>query len=152
MPRGPSPQRALLLLLVSAWLGSGCAAPGATRIVGPDGSPMAHVHCGADQAECFRLAGELCPTGYDMQPVLRGNDGNFLVRCRAARVVAAAPEAAPPPPCPTLVVSASADPPRGKSETWPPSGEPWTTANPWQPPGSAGAAKAPATQELDLGY
>lgn len=156
MPRGPSTVRALLLLAASVGVGAGCATPGATRIVGPDGSPMAHVHCGAEQAACFRLAGELCPTGYEMQPVLRGSDGNFLVRCRVARVVAAAPVVAPAP-CPTLVVDpypSRAERPRTKSETWPPAGEPWTNRNPWPPASTAGAA-APAptpAPELDLGY
>ena len=85
-----------------------CQSPGSVRIVGPDGSAMAHVHCGSEQGVCFRIAGELCPTGYDMKPVLSGNDGNFLVRCRAAAtpVVATAPAAVrlsvAPPPAPRV--------------------------------------------------
>ena len=57
-----------------------CITPGSERIVGPDGSPMLHVHCGADQSECFRLAGESCPFGYDYAPVYDPKDGNFFVR------------------------------------------------------------------------
>jgi hypothetical protein len=153
MPAGPSPTRALLLL--GAWLSAGCATtPGSSAIVGPDGSPMAHVHCGSDQGACFRIAGELCPSGYDMQPVLRGSDGNFLVRCRAARPIVA--EALPPAPaqavCPTLVVEAA----QAKStQRWPPAAEPWPAANPWprneNKTGAAASSAAPAP-EVDLGY
>jgi hypothetical protein len=88
-----------------------------------------------------------------MQPVLRGSDGNFLVRCRAASIAVAAPApVVEPAPCPTLVVGAER--PRTKSEAWPPASEPWTNANPWPPASTAGAA-APAPSpapELDLGY
>jgi hypothetical protein len=116
-----------------------CHAPGATRIVGPDGSPMAHVHCGGDQGACFRLAGEMCPGGYDMRPVLSSNDGNFLIRCRAAVANATAP--ACPPVAPTMAVTTPA--PRNATvlnagvtpaQAWPPSSEPWPTAYPWPAP------------------
>ena len=85
-----------LLVFVSA-----CRSPGSERIVGPDGSAMAHVHCGSEQGECFRIAGELCPSGYEMHAVLSGSDGNFLVRCRTAAaqaVVAACSPASSPAP------------------------------------------------------
>ena len=116
-----------------------CQTPGATRIVGPDGSPMAHVHCGGDQGACFRLAGEMCPGGYEMRPVLSGNDGNFLIRCRAAMANAASPACAPVAPTQALtapaqrnstVLNAGVTPAQG----WPPSSEPWPTAYPWPPP------------------
>src|SRR5688572_1322853 len=81
----------------------GCQTPGATRIVGPDGSPMAHVHCGSNQGACFRLAGELCPSGYELQPVLRHSDGNFLIRCRTGAAVAATP-VCPSPSSPALAL------------------------------------------------
>jgi hypothetical protein len=119
----------------------GCQTPGATRIVGPDGSPMAHVHCGSDQGACFRLAGQLCPAGYAMQPVLRHSDGNFLIRCRAAAAVAGAPPCASPS-APALALSAQGSPPNGatvtaarstRAESWPPSSEPSPAAYPWPP-------------------
>jgi hypothetical protein len=146
-----------------------CASPGSQRIVGPDGSPMAHVHCGSDQGSCFRLAGELCPGGYDIKPVLSGNDGNFLVRCHAAATlpaVAALPPAAPPPP-PTVGVAPAAVAPAATSsrsaERWPPSNEPWPAAYPWPPPESSAAVQsqpaaprapnAPSnTGDLNLGF
>jgi hypothetical protein len=123
----------ILAGLVAAWL-TGCASPGAQPIVGPDGSPMAHVHCGAQQGVCFRIAGELCPSGYDMKPVLRGDDGNFLVRCRSAIVTSAALT------CP-LPVAASAPP---------------ALMYPWPPPEAGAAAQRATTPtpttEIDLGY
>jgi hypothetical protein len=152
------PRSALLLVLV-AWGALGCQSPGARRIVGPDGSAMAHVHCGGDQGECFRLAGELCPTGYEMKPVLTGNDGNFLVRCRAGgAVVAAAPACvtAPSTSAPVVATSAPRHASRGHGEGWPPATEPWPAAYPWPPPETSAVVQTPSPAapgaELDLGY
>lgn len=139
-----------------------CSTPGATRIVGPDGSAMAHVHCGADQGACFRLAGELCPTGYEMRPVLRSNDGNFLIRCRAVLATAAAPVCEPAAPSVALTAAA----PRGGSthnagathpQSWPPSSEPWPSAYPWPPPETSAvvapvAPDKPRTEPWDPGF
>ena len=144
-----------------------CQSPGSSRIVGPDGSAMAHVHCGSDQGACFRIAGDLCPTGYEMKPVLSGNDGNFLVRCRAAgaAAVAAATPASPAPASPpTLALPAPAPAPQGAlsstrgapGQSWPPSNEPWPAAYPWPAPEtSSGVRPVPSGvpgQEVDLGY
>jgi hypothetical protein len=107
---------------------------------------MAHVHCGSEQGVCFRIAGELCPSGYEMKPVLSGSDGNFLVRCRSAGAPAVAtpcptpPQAAAPAvvasrPAPTPSVAAKA--PTSK-DVWPPTAEPSAPTNPWG--------------EVDLGY
>lgn len=148
---------AVLLLALGA-----CTSPGAQRIVGPDGSLMSHVHCGSDQGACFRIAGELCPSGYDMKPVLSGSDGNFLVRCRAAATmiagtgtpVASPGLAAPAPGASTVSSTRSA-------ERWPPASEPWPAAYPWPPPETSAAAQQPGgtaatprapTAEVDLGY
>ena len=134
------------LLLILAALTAACASPGARPIVGPDGSPMAHVSCGSEQAECFRLAGELCPTGYEMQPVLSGHHGNFLVRCRSARAVAQA-DVSCPAPAPAVARSTNAG--------WPATSEPWPDGFAWSPPEtSAGVhpVPAPASGEPDLGY
>lgn len=116
------------------WL-SACTSPGSQRIVGPDGTPMAHVHCGSDQGTCFRIAGELCPMGYELQPVLTGNDGNFLVRCRNPAAVAALMPAYPEPapaavtrtPQPVAITGRAAQPPRPERPN-------------------------PANEELDIGY
>ncbi len=114
-----------------------CQAPGSTRIVGPDGSPMAHLHCGSDQGACFRMAGELCPSGYELKAVLSGNDGNFLVRCRA--------------------VSAPSATALAPKETRPPATEP-PLMYPWPPPESSAAMRPkPATPttppgDVDIGY
>ena len=142
-----------------------CASPGWQRIVGPDGSIMSHVHCGADQGTCFRIAGELCPEGYDMQPVLTSSDGNFLVRCHdaLAPVVAAAPAAVTAPAAaagPSSVAAAPTPPvPTSRSgERWPPASEPWPAAYPWPPPETSAAAQSPVTPapgtktEINLGF
>lgn len=150
---------------------SACTSPGSERIVGPNGSAMAHVHCGSEQGECFRIAGELCPSGYEMQPVLSGTDGNFLVRCRvAAARVGTAPCATPPPAVVTTTepaVIARATPSSSHlagssaatTDRWPPATEPWPTTNPWPPPEKTSAAahapgKTPTTPtgDVDLGY
>jgi hypothetical protein len=98
---------------------------------------MAHVHCGSDQGTCFRIAGEVCPSGYDIKAVLSGNDGNFLVRCRGPR-----PDVAELPPAPALPRPAT--PPPG-------------LLYPWPPPGAGTAARSSPPQtgqpaEIDLGY
>jgi hypothetical protein len=148
--RSPFSRRLSLgLVALGLW---GCQTPGATRIVGPDGSPMAHVHCGGDQGACFRLAGEMCPGGYEMRPVLSRNDGNFLIRCRSAVASAAAPAAcAPAAPAPAM---AAVTPRNGtvrsagaaSKQGWPPSSEPWPSAYPWPPPETSAVA-APAAPE-----
>jgi hypothetical protein len=148
--------RALSALLLA--LGPlACTSPLARPIVGPDGSAMVHVRCGADQGACFRLAGELCPRGYDMKPVLSGNDGNFLVRCRAGSAIVSAIAVCPAPAATPLVpVVASDSGPHGlRNEGWPPASEPWPAAYPWPPPETSAGAQAPPIPtgaELDLGY
>lgn len=108
---------------------------------------MAHVHCGSDQGSCFRLAGELCPTGYDLSPVLSGSDGNFLVRCRAKPRV--------PPVTACVAPTPTAQKPR---DAWPPANEPWPATSPWKAPETSAqvqrppAAPATAPVEIDLGY
>jgi hypothetical protein len=143
-------RRALLLTLALAPLA--CQSPGSQRIVGPDGSTMSHVHCGTDQAACFRMAGELCPAGYEMKPVLSSSAGNFLVRCRdTARTTTAACPAAP-----VVVVSRSTAPGASPNQSWPPSSEPWPLMYPWPPPEtSANVRPVPTSRPddlLDLGY
>lgn len=138
------------LLAALCGVALGCTSPGAQRIVGPDGTAVTHVHCGSDQGTCFRLAGELCPSGYDLKPALAGYDGNFLVRCRA-----------PQPPVAVAATCASpATPIAAKPrEAWPPSNEPWPATYPWPPPETSAAVQAPpaaqptkAPVEIDLGY
>jgi len=114
---------------------------------------MAHVHCGADQGVCFRLAGELCPQGYDLKPVLSGNDGNFLVRCRAhaAPTVAACPA---PSPAPTAASSPTVKMhPPGLMDPWPPANEPAPAAYPWAAPQTSATRNKPgASGDVDIGY
>src|SRR5258706_4803340 len=112
MPQRQSSGRAVGLTLgLLGLLACACRSPGSERIVGPDGSAMSHVHCGSAQGECFRIAGELCQGGYEMQPVLSGSDGNFLVRCRAARPQAVAAQcSAPATATAHTVVTVSAGP------------------------------------------
>jgi hypothetical protein len=133
------------LLLVA----SGCAEqPGASRIVGPDGTRMLHVHCGGEQVACFQIAGAHCPQGYDLSPVFDPRDGNFLVRCReaqAAPVIAKAPTPAPtpsPPPAATV------------ADRWPPPTEVAKPAEPWPTHAASDPPPAPrnANGTIDLGY
>ncbi len=145
-------------------LAAACQSPGATRIIGPDGSPMAHVHCGIDQGACFRLAGELCPSGYELKPVLSGNDGNFLVRCRsvggpllAPYPVTVAAQATPLLSSPAGVASAPTATAQAPKDAWPPAAEP-PLMYPWPPPESSAAVRtAPKTPaapagDVDIGY
>jgi hypothetical protein len=128
-----------------------CAEPaGATRITGPDGTPMLHVHCADAQVACFQIAGEMCPRGYFLSPVFDPHDGNFLVRCKDATqvgiVASAQPTALPAQP----VRARPAEP------GWPPA-EVATPTEPWPAPSasaSSGAPTAPKTAigAVDVGY
>ncbi len=79
----------LSLAIVATLLAvAGCSGPERTRptalpIVGPDGSPMLHVSCGAREGQCYELAGRYCPLGYAIATT-GSTRGNFLVRCRRA--------------------------------------------------------------------
>ena len=140
--------------VLPVWLGlsvAGCVEPpGATRIVGPDGSSMLHLHCVDDQAACFLIAGEQCPRGYDLSPVFDPRDGNFLVRCRVA-------EPAQPPL--EEVTRARERPARtpdssaGAGSQWPPTevakpSEPWPT----EAPDRSQRAPARASTVVDPGF
>jgi len=165
---------AFAALLLAPLLALGCRSPGAARIVGPDGSAMAHVHCGRDQAACFRLAGGLCPTGYEMKPVLTGQDGNFLLRCRdagqsrlsacpapaAVEAPALTTPAAPRAAAPVAFVTPRAARPSSPNDVWPPAAEPWSAEllYPW-PPAAANATAQPNPPtpqgdggQVDIGY
>jgi hypothetical protein len=125
----------------------GCVEPpGAQRIVGPDGTLMLHVHCADQQVECFQLAGERCPHGYDLSPIFDPHDGNFLVRCREPQTTTVA-VGNPAPSRPAAAGSAAAN------DRWPPT-EVATPAEPWP---SAPSNGLPPTQHgasgaMDFGY
>jgi hypothetical protein len=146
-----------LLLCWAALSCAACTSPGSQAIVGPDGSPMAHVHCGSDQGTCFRIAGELCPTGYELKPILSGHDGNFVVRCRAASTVAVCRSGPAVAVLTTQITPAPRASTAGK-EHWPPSAEPWPETYPWPPPETNAAVRqaptpsTPSHDEIDLGY
>ncbi len=126
-------------------LAPGCVEPpGAARIVGPDGSPMLHVHCQGEQAACFRIAGDRCPFGYDLSPVFDPRDGNFLVRCREPQAAPARLASAPPPPPPP--------PPPPLNDSWPPT-EVGKPSEPW-PAHASSEAPITYTQNgrVDFGY
>lgn len=121
-------------------------APGTERIVGPDGTHMLHVHCGDEQAACFQLAGENCPSGYDLSPIFDPHDGNFLVRCRnpplTGTVTIAPTERAREPSKPAAKVA------------WPPA-EVALPSEPWPEPSSASAPPAgprTAAGAVGIGY
>jgi hypothetical protein len=125
----------------------GCAEqPGAARIVGPDGTPMLHVHCPGEQVACFRIASERCPRGYDLSPIFDPHDGNFLVRCRA------------PQTSPVVVASSKAplpntNPGAAVSDRWPPA-EVATPTEPWPAHAKSELPPAPRNADgtVDLGY
>jgi hypothetical protein len=125
----------------------GCAPqPGATRIVGPDGTRMLHVHCAGEQVACFQIASDRCPHGYDLSPIFDPHDGNFLVRCRAAQaapVLVARSKAPLPNTNPAAVVD----------DRWPPA-EVATPTEPWPTHASRELPPAPRNADgtVDLGY
>lgn len=121
--------------------------PGASRIVGPDGTRILHVHCAGEQVACFQIAGERCPHGYDLSPIFDPHDGNFLVRCRepvAASLVAKAPVSSP-------ITNSNAT--ATVSDRWPPA-EVATPTEPWPTHASSEPPPAPrnANGAVDLGY
>jgi hypothetical protein len=154
--------RRMLESVVFLAASTGCMSPTAYPIVGPDGSRMLHVSCGADEGRCFQLAGESCPLGYEMYAVHPPRGDTFLVRCRSAAVAQqpvspgsqaggwqTAHPSRYPAPAATAPATASASPPRPSTshETapWPPTGEA-DTVSPWPtaavkavPPGAAPA-------------
>jgi hypothetical protein len=162
--RQSSGQVVVLVVGLMGLLASACSSPGSERIVGPDGSAMSHVHCGSLQGECFRIAGELCPGGYEMQPVLSGSDGNFLVRCRVGGAQAVATQCAAPAAAPAHAVATVPAAPHTEAaavaskEHWPPATEPWPAAYPWPPPETSTAVRAPSPTpktpqgDVDIGY
>jgi len=134
-------------LLLSLLLVACAEAPGAARILGPDGTRMLHVHCAAEQVACFRIAGESCPHGYDLSPIFDPHDGNFLVRCREPQpstVIAAAPAPGHPNGSPAAAVS----------DRWPPAEVVATPSEPWPTRASTDLPPTPhsASGAVDLGY
>ncbi|MEO7033639.1 MAG: hypothetical protein ABI548_07155 [Polyangiaceae bacterium] len=129
----------------------GCVeTPGAERIVGPDGTHMLHVHCGDEQAACFQLAGESCPSGYDLSPIFDPHDGNFLVRCRNSPLSGTVTTAHTPARAEPTARASSPAP----QEEWPPA-EVALPAEPWPASSSASAlppAPRTATGAVDIGY
>ena len=124
--------------------------PGASRIVGPDGTRMLHVHCQDEQAACFRIAGERCPQGYDLSPIFDPHDGNFLVRCRDSQatsaVLASAPAVRPSYRAPAPAPAAD--------DRWPPPEEVAKPSEPWPAHASSEPLPTPRMQNgtIDLGY
>jgi hypothetical protein len=127
-----------------------CVAPaGAQRIIGPDGTPMLHVHCEGEQVACFQIAGERCPRGYDLSPIFDPHDGNFLVRCREPErpVVIVTRGTLAPRPAQTNSAAATA------ANPWPPA-EVATPTEPWPAPSASALPSTPraATSAVDIGY
>jgi hypothetical protein len=60
--RPKSPATALLVVAVTV----GCAHATATPVTGPDGATWYSISCRRDQANCEELAGEVCPSGYEV--------------------------------------------------------------------------------------
>ncbi len=111
-----------------------CVRAEATPVVGPDGQPgWFAVSCKRNQANCYEMAGEVCPGGYEIAgadsrtgvavagAVTTGSSfvavhptyhGELLIKCRGAVVevvqTTAAPEFATAAPAPGMVVQAPA--------------------------------------------
>jgi hypothetical protein len=135
--------RAALSLVL---LTPGCAKPpGAAPIVGPDGTHMLHVHCAGEQAACFQIAGDRCPRGYDLSPILDPHDGNFLVRCREQLVSSVVISSRP--------VAPNHNPAATVSDRWPPA-EVATPSEPWPTNAASEPPPAPRNESgaVDIGY
>lgn len=155
---------ALLGLLLAC---AACAVqPVAYPIVGPDGTQMLHVNCGADEGRCFQLAGQSCPYGYDMYAVHPPSGETFLVRCHYAAQQVAKPTWQAPPRVESATASAPPEAtvrsnPSREASTWPPTGEadtvsPWPTAGSKSTVPAAGSAAPPLSglpgSPDDIGY
>ncbi len=136
------------LLAVSLVFGGCVEPPGATRIVGPDGTHLLHVHCADEQVACFQIAGERCPHGYDLSPIFDPHDGNFLVRCREPQGVTSVATARVPPARSGASTSSS-----NTNDRWPPV-EVATPTEPWPTPVNADLPPTPhsANGNVDIGY
>jgi hypothetical protein len=157
------PLRTLILVgaLAIAVCGGCSRAPRARTIVGPDGSDMLHVSCGADQGACFELAGQHCPDGYRLSAIFAPASNNFLVRCQSSRHLAEVVPAESVAPSPS-VVPRTAEPVSPPSASWPPPPQPWPNTNPWAAPSPQANANTAATPlpetvrlpngQIDIGY
>jgi len=69
------------VMAVVAVLLAGCSSRIHT-VRGPDGNAWTAINCSRrNQTNCFKRAGQLCPSGYDVAPE-SGIAGNMLIRCR----------------------------------------------------------------------
>ena len=84
--------------VVFAAIASGCATGQAVQVRGPDGDPnWISISCARDPTDCYVLAGQSCPSGYDFGgSSLPARDRHALVKCRVAAPVAKLAEPAVP--------------------------------------------------------
>ncbi|HEU5077320.1 MAG TPA: hypothetical protein VFU02_24180 [Polyangiaceae bacterium] len=155
-------QRFLPSLLVAGLVPflSGCVQPSVRPIVGPSGSPTLFISC-AETGQCYELAGQSCPNGYDIQRAPSATVESYLVHCRSA----------PAPEQPTYYSAAPAYSQPAPQQAWAPSPssgtpQPWAQSAPPPPPApdaaqNAAASGAPnamsmprpiGSSEFDLGY
>ncbi len=133
------------LALLGALLVSACAQPKSAQdagrvraIVGPDGSQMLHVSCGDDEGLCYQIAGQSCPSGYDVGRTHTQERGQFFVRCRPPNPYGAAwsqrgpnaGPASPPTPPPSTPPPASAPTPATGGAAQPTLGSPGASDQP----------------------
>ncbi len=139
----PAPRH---LLIAAAVALAGCVETSeVVPIVGPDGAPMLHVSCGANEARCYQLAGRTCPFGYAIARTAGSALGNFLVRCRAgatpaypASVLARNPYTAPGVPT-------TGSPYAAATQAYP-----VLEPNPYAPPPATSAAAPVATASASV--
>lgn len=109
-------------------------------IVGPDGSRMFHLSCKGQEARCYQLAGERCPTGYDLSRTHSDRE-SFLLRCRGPGQAALQSGWAP-----RIDLAPT---PYGSSSAPYPTAVPLTTTPPGYPPLGSGLKPLPKD---DVGY
>jgi hypothetical protein len=124
-----------------------CASePKLVPIIGPDGSPMFHASCSGQESRCYELAGQQCPSGYDVGRTF-GERGNFLIRCRHAGYAGTSPSWAP---ALDLAPTPYGAPPTMSSPYS--SAVPLTTAPPGYPPLGTGNPPTTKPSNNDVGY
>lgn len=129
---------------VAGALAVSCASdPKVSPIVGPDGTGMFHLSCSSQESRCFEMAGERCPTGYDLSRIQQGRD-TFLLKCRAPGQIPASSTWATRA---DLAPSPYGAPPPSPSSTPYARPVPVTTVPPGYPPLGAGSAP-----KNDVGY
>src|SRR5262245_32374587 len=104
----------------------GCVQPSVRPIVGPSGDATLFISC-SDTGQCYQLAGQSCPNGYDIQRAHGAAVESYLVHCKAPTQAQPVYYSARP---------AYSPPPQQQQQAWAPSpaAQPWAQSAPPPPP------------------